>query len=78
MVCSHGPLIVMSISPEGKRGDADVFFVELEQPQKIDKVALDEAQGLAKSQLGVLKMQAAQRADFITDFAHIGRQLARG
>ena len=43
----------------GLGGDGDVLFVETEQPQKIYKVALDEAQRAQVSQFGILKLQAA-------------------
>src|ERR1035437_4058998 len=53
----------------GQRADADVFFVELEQAQKVNKITLDEAQRLQIGQLGVLEMQTAQGTDFVADLA---------
>ena len=56
--------------------DRHIFFIEPEDAQKIDEVALDEAHGFQVGQLGILKAQAAQSADFFANFVHIGRQLA--
>ena len=55
----------------GQWGHCDVFFVQLEQAQKIHKVAFNEAHRAQVGQLGILEMQAAQRANLIADFGHM-------
>ena len=56
--------------------DADILFVELEDAQKIDKVALDESHGLQIAQFGILELQAAQPANFLAYLVHVERQVA--
>ena len=58
-----------------QRRDRDVFVVELEQAQKIHEIAFDEAQRTQVSQLGILKAQLAQRANFFTNFVDVRGQL---
>ena len=58
--------------------DGDVLFVELEQAQKVDKVALDKAQRAQIQQLAVLKVQAAQLSDFFADVTGVRRQIHAG
>src|SRR3989338_7143049 len=58
--------------------DGDVFLVELEQPEKIHKVALDETQGSQVGQFGILELQATQRPDPVADFVGKRRQLHAG
>jgi hypothetical protein len=65
-----------SISPEGKRRDAHILFIEPEDAEEVDKIAFDETHGLEVGQLGVLKAQAAQAADFFAYLGHIGREVA--
>ena len=55
--------------------DRDVFVVELEQAQKIHKIAFDKAQRTQIGQLCVLKAQLAQRAYFLAYLIHIRRKL---
>ncbi|MPN52639.1 hypothetical protein SDC9_200301 [bioreactor metagenome] len=59
----------------GQRRDRDVFVVELEQTQEIDKIALDETQRTQIGQLGILKAQLAQRTDLFADFIDVRSQL---
>ena len=56
--------------------DADMLFIEPENRQEIDKVALDEAHGLEVGQLRILELQAAQPADFLAYLVHVERQVA--
>ena len=53
----------------------DVFFVELEQAQEIDKIAFNETQRAQISQLIFFEVQTAQRLNFAANFVHIGGQI---
>ena len=73
IVCSHGPLIVMSISPSepSSRRDRDEALVELEQPEQVDEVALEEAPAAQVVELVAPEAQPAQRADLVLDLVDV-------
>ena len=60
------------------RCDADVLFVQLEQPQEINEVTLDKAQRMQVGQLGVLKVQTAQGPDLVANFIDVGAKRPAG
>ena len=62
----------------GQRRDRDVFLVELEQAQKVHKVAFDKAQRTQVGQFLILKTQAAETANFLPDVIGMGRQVHPG
>ena len=62
----------------GQGRQVDVLLVELEQAQKVDEIALDEAHAAHVGQLVFGEVQLAQLADFIADLVHVGRQLHAG
>ena len=72
IVCSHGPWIVMSISPDAPSPDrlrtrCDVLLVELEQAEEVDEIALDEAHRPQVGQFGFLELQRAEVGDLVAD-----------
>ena len=59
-----------------QRRHRHALFIELEQPQKINKIALDKTHGPQVGQFGILEMQAAQMTNFVTNLSHMSRQLS--
>jgi hypothetical protein len=58
----------------GQGGHMDVFLIEPEQAQEVDKIALDKAHRAQVIELRILKLQAAQRTDFLADLRHVRSQ----
>ena len=79
IVCSHGPLIAMSISPgaAAERPDLDEPLVELEQAEQVDEVALQEAPASAGNRARARReAQRAQRAVISRSiWPDVGRQV---
>jgi hypothetical protein len=48
-------------------GNIDVFGIQLEKPQKIDKIAFDETQGTQKIEFFVAKTQRTQLLHLVSD-----------
>ena len=55
--------------------ERDVLLVQLEQAQKIDEIALDEAHGAHVVKFVLGESQFAKLANLVTDLIDVGRQL---
>ena len=78
IVCSHGPRIVMSISPGfSPRPVVHVLLVELEQAEEVDEVRLHEAQAAQVGELVVAEAQPAQLGELAVDAVQIRAQIRR-